>query len=159
MHGAAKFSLDNGWLGRWLLAALAGGFVLAGWSSTIPVTNIADSGAGSFRQALLTANTNPGLDTITFPISGLGPFTITPTNALPAITDPVVIDATTQTNFTGKPVIELNGVATSGSTIGLRFVVGASTLRGIAINRFPGQALDLDSDSNNRSEEHTCELQ
>ncbi|HEY5044035.1 MAG TPA: hypothetical protein VIK53_18845, partial [Verrucomicrobiae bacterium] len=37
----------------------------------------------------------------------------------------------------------------SGSTVGLRFDVGASTLRGMAINRFPVQLIELDSPSNN----------
>jgi len=144
----AKFSSDCGWPGRLLPVLLAGSFALTGWCDNIVVTNTADSGAGSFRQAITTANANPGLDTIVFQISGTPPFTITPLNVLPAITDPVVIDATTQPGYAGKPVIELNGAATSGSTVGLRFVGGASTLRGMAINRFPVQLIELVSASN-----------
>jgi titin len=148
MRSKEKFSLAFFSSGRLLSAMLAFNFVAVGRSATIPVTTTADSGGGSFRQALLTANTNPGVDTIVFQISGTPPFTITPATALPAITDPVVIDATTQPGFAGKPVIELSGTATSGGTIGLRFVVGASTLRGMAVNRFPIQAIELDSGSN-----------
>ncbi len=96
----------------------------------------------------MTANANPGLDTIVFQISGTPPFTITPASALPAITESVVIDATTQPGFAGKPVVELNGAATVGQTAGLRFSAGASTLRGLAINRFPVQDIELDSASN-----------
>jgi len=144
----AKSSRAHFWPVKLLAVILAGSFAMTGWSDTITVTNTADSGAGSFRQAILTANANPGLDAIVFQISGTPPFTITPANALPAITDPVVIDATTQPGFAGKPVIELNGASTSGSTVGLRFDVGASTLRGIAINRFPVQLIELDSASN-----------
>jgi len=131
-----------------LLAALALAVGQRAWSDTIPVTTTADSGAGSFRQALLTANTNPGLDTIVFQINGTAPFTISPASALPAITDPVVIDATTQPGYTNQPVIELAGASAGTSTIGLRFVSGGSTLRGIAINRFPIQALELDGGTN-----------
>jgi titin len=148
MQGKAKFSLVPFLPVKLLPVILTCNFITAGWGGTISVTTTADSGAGSFRQAILTANTNPGVDTITFQISGTPPFTITPATALPAIIDPVVIDATTQPGFAGKPVIELNGAATSGSTIGLRFITGASMLRGMAINRFPIQAIELDSASN-----------
>src|SRR5208283_1132752 len=64
------------------------------------VTNTADSGPGSLRQALLNANSHPGLDSIRFqiPSEGLigGAFRIEPVSALPPITDPVIIDATSQ---------------------------------------------------------------
>jgi len=147
MQGATKFSSAGGGLRRLLPVWLAGSLAMAACADTIMVTNTANSGPGSFQQAILMANTNPGLDTIVFQISGAPPFTITPTNALPAITDPVVIDATTQPGFTNKPVIELNGALTSGSTIGLHFSSGSSfsTLRGMAINRFPVQAIQFDS--------------
>ena len=59
------------------------------------MTNTNDSGPGSLRQAILNANANPGLDTITFDIPGAGVHTISPASALPAITDPVVIDGYT----------------------------------------------------------------
>ena len=145
-----KISLASAGLGRLLFVLLAAGCAMVGLSSTIVVTNTATSGPGSFQQAILTANTNPGLDTIVFQISGTPPFTIAPTASLPAITDPVVIDATTQPGFAGKPVIELNGAATVGlgQVVGLRFSSGASTLRGMAINRFPVQLIELDSASN-----------
>jgi parallel beta-helix repeat protein len=133
--------------GRWL-AFLAGGFALAAHGDTIAVTNTNLSGPGSFKQAIITANTNPGPNTIVFNISGTPPFTIAPTNALDAITAPVVIDATTQPGFAGTPVVELNGAATGGGTVGLRFSSGASRLRGLAINRFPVQLIQLDSASN-----------
>ena len=129
-----------------ILFALA--FARAGGSATIQVTNTAASGPGSFQQALLTANANAGLDRIVFQISGTPPFIIRPTSALPAITVPVVIDATTQPGYAGKPVIELNGASTSGSTIGLRFTAGSCTLRGLAISQFPVQAIELDGPSN-----------
>ena len=119
-----------------------------GAGATILVTNTAASGAGSFQQALLTANANPGLDTIAFQINGTAPFLIQPTNALPAITDPVVIDATSQPGYSDTPVVELDGSLTSGSTVGLRFSGGASTLRGIALHGFSLQQIELDSASN-----------
>src|SRR6266436_9118043 len=66
------------------------------FSTTFTVTNTNDSGAGSLRQAILDANNNPGLDTIAFNIPGPGVRTISPTSALPTVTDPVIIDGYTQ---------------------------------------------------------------
>src|SRR5205807_1501123 len=60
------------------------------------VTNTNDSGPGSLRQTILDTNANPGLDTISFCIIGAGVHTISPTSALPTITDTVVIDGYTQ---------------------------------------------------------------
>lgn len=151
MQGARRFSRTCRWLGAWLSVIVAGVFPLAARASTITVTTTNLNGAGSLAQAITTANANPGEDTIIFQISGTPPFTIKPTNALPALTDPVVIDATTQPGFNvtnRKPVIEINGASAGGSTIGLRFTVGGSTLRGVAINRYQVQALELDGVSN-----------
>jgi hypothetical protein len=59
--------------------------------STFLVTNVADSGAGSLRQAILDANANPGADVIRFaPAARSG--TITLTSGELAITDSLRID-------------------------------------------------------------------
>jgi titin len=135
------------------LGLLFAGSTLSGSAITILVTTTNDTGAGSFRQAIVTANSTAGSNAIVFQITGTPPFTIKPANALNAITAPVVIDATTQPGYGGMPVVELNGAATGAGTVGLRFEVGVvsapSTLRGLAINRFPGQEVELDSASNN----------
>src|SRR4051812_31702023 len=60
------------------------------------VVNVDDSGAGSLRQAILNANSNPGTDTIAFDIQGGGVQTIRPTTPLPAATGPVLVDGYTQ---------------------------------------------------------------
>ena len=66
-------------------------------ASTLVVTNTNDSGPGSLRQAIFDANDAGPRDTITFNIPGSGPHTIRPTTRnLPDITQPVVIDGTTQ---------------------------------------------------------------
>jgi hypothetical protein len=147
MQGVVKFSSVHGWHGRFFSVMLGCGFALSSFASTFTVTNTADSGAGSFRQAILNANANSGTNSIVFQISGTPPFTITLASVLPAITSPVIIDATTQPGFAGKPVIEISGAAASGNA-GLRFVVGSSTLRGVAMNHFPVQNIELDSVSN-----------
>src|SRR5438552_10308236 len=81
--------------------------------STFTVTTTADSGAGSLRQAILDANKTTAADTIKFAI-GSGAKTISPKTHLPGLAQPVLLDATTQTGFTGKPLIELNGSSTAG---------------------------------------------
>jgi titin len=109
------------------------------------VTTVADSGNGSLRQAILNANGNLGLDTIAFNISGTGPFTIIPASALPMITDPVIIDATTQPGYAGTPLIEINGANLAAGTDGLLISAGGSTVRGLAINRCPRDGIRLQS--------------
>ncbi|HEY4233266.1 MAG TPA: choice-of-anchor U domain-containing protein, partial [Lacipirellulaceae bacterium] len=102
------------------------------------VTNTLDSGAGSLRQAMLDANATPnigGPDVIRFSIPGVGAHTIQPLSPLPGITDPVVIDATTQSGYAGAPVIELDGSLAHGGN-GLFITSGGTTVRGLAINRF-----------------------
>lgn len=148
MHIVFKRTPPGRWLAQlWLAAALAV-FAGAGRGGTIQVTNTADSGPGTLRQAIATANTNSGANTIVFQISGTAPFTIVLTNALPAITETVAIDATTQPGYTNKPVIELNGASAGSGTPGLKFTSGANLLRGLALNRFLAPAVELDGSSN-----------
>jgi hypothetical protein len=102
---------------------------------TIEVTTTADSGPGSLRRAINESNSDADdIDRIVFNIQPGGPQTITPLTALPLITQPLVIDATTQPGFAGAPIIELNGngLAANGLTIG----AASTTVRGLVINRF-----------------------
>jgi titin len=134
------FALFCGWF---LALAASPGHQAA--AAIYTVTTSADSGANSLRQAILDANANPGMDTIAFDIPGAGPFTITPASALPTITDPVVIDGTTQPGYAGTPLIEVNGSNLAANTDGLVIVAGGSTVRGLAINRCPRDAIRLES--------------
>ena len=122
------------------LAALA---ALEGIAATLVVSNTSASGPGSLQQAILDANATSGLDTIVFQIPGSGVRTIAPTNALPPITDPVVIDGTTQPGFGGALLIELNGASAGANSDGFRLSAGGSTIRGLVINRFSGAGLHL----------------
>lgn len=79
---------------------------MEGVARTFTVTNTNDSGPGSLRQAILDSNGAPSQQTIAFNIGGGGLQTTTPTSPLPAITDPVIIDGTTQPGFAGSPIID-----------------------------------------------------
>ncbi|MEW6211782.1 MAG: hypothetical protein AB1631_25725, partial [Acidobacteriota bacterium] len=113
------------------------------------VTNTNDSGQGSLRQAILDANANAGADTITFNISGGGAQTITPASGLPVISGPVTIDATTQPGFSGQPLILLAGTGAGLGADGLRITAGNSAVRGLVINRFRGDAIELATSGGN----------
>ena len=113
------------------------------------VTNTSDSGPGSLRAAILSANANSGLQTIQFNIVGAGVHSIHLLTALPNIADAAVIDGTSQPGYTGTPLIELDGsgIAAAG-TDGLKITAGGSTVKGLAINRFKGDGIELASANN-----------
>jgi hypothetical protein len=107
--------------------------------STFTVTNTNDTGAGSLRQAILDANKTTAVDTIKFAI-GSGAKTISPKSRLPGISQPALLDATTQPGFSGKPIIELNG-SSAGGVEGLKITGGGVTIKGFVINRFAGSGI------------------
>jgi parallel beta-helix repeat protein len=125
--------------------------------STFAVTNINDDGAGSFRQAILDANANAGLDTINFSI-GAGSKTIALLSPLPTITSAVSIDATTQPGFTGAPLIELDGSGAGASANGLFITAGSSTVKGLVINRFSSDGIELTTNGGNLIQGNTIAL-
>src|SRR5690242_16782527 len=110
-------------------------------ASIFVVTNVADSGAGSLRQAILNANAVPGRDVIQFGIPGSGAHTITPLSPLPTITDAIWIDGTTQPGFNGLPIIELNGAQAGAGANGLWITAGNSEIAGLVINRFSNDGI------------------
>ena len=138
-------------------------------ATTITVTNTNDSGPGSLRQAMLDTNASLGLDTIAFDIpaasdpgcnAGTGVCTIRPLSALPFITDPVIIDGYTQPgaipNSNGPGLglntilkIELDGASAGADADGLSIHAGASTVRGLVINRFSRAGIELEGSGGN----------
>jgi CSLREA domain-containing protein len=105
--------------------------------------------ACTLRAAIEEANATSEADTIAFNIPGAGVHTISPASALPAITDSVTIDATTQGGYAGKPVIRLDGTSTIGiSAEGLNLIAGRSTIWGLAITNFDGSGIRIVSSDN-----------
>ncbi len=127
-------------------------FIGYSWSRLVPpaaaagtfiVFNTNDGGPGSLRQAIISANANPGMDTIKFNLP-VGVQTISPGSALPAITDPVIIDGYSQ--FGASQNTQANGnnaalvVEIDGTNVGvvdpcLTVSAGGSTIQGLVINR------------------------
>jgi parallel beta-helix repeat protein len=119
--------------------------------STFMVVNNQDSGTGSLRQAIIDANANPNgqaPDIIDFNISPGGVQVITPLSGLPDVSDPVVIDGTSQPGFASTPIIELDG-SQAGVADGLDITAGGSTVEGLAIGNFTSTGIYLASGSNN----------
>jgi hypothetical protein len=114
-------------------------------AATFVVSTANDSGAGSLRQAILDANANPGADTISFNLSGTLPITIDLASALPAVTEPVVVDGTSQPGYSDRPVIELNGTAAGDGANGLVLQAGSSVIRSLCVNRFSGDGIRIES--------------
>ena len=96
----------------------------------------------SLREAINAANVASTLDTIAFAI-GSGAVTIAPTSALPTITQPVIIDATTQPGYVSGPIVEIRGDSAGGGVDGLTVTAGGSTIKGFTINRFGGHGIKL----------------
>ncbi|MGI4846812.1 MAG: DUF4347 domain-containing protein [Janthinobacterium lividum] len=84
-------------------------FSYSGVLALYTVSNNADSGAGSLRQAIIDANANAGADTIGFdPVAldfSAGAVNITLATVLPTITDSVTIDARVAGIYTSTPLI------------------------------------------------------
>jgi CSLREA domain-containing protein len=108
-----------------------------------------EPGECTLRAAIVESNAKPGTDTINFDIPGPGPYTISPGYGFDFISDPVVIDGTTQPGFTGSPLIELNGSNAGPDAFGIVIFAGSSTVRGLVINRFALTGLDIDVNGNN----------
>jgi len=138
-------------LGRAGSVALLASLVLGGLAgaqtaplAVIVVTTTADSGAGSLRDAITTANGTPAADTINFNIPGSGVHTIQPATGLPTISNPVTIDGTTESDYVpgGAPRIELDG-SSAPSAVGLSVSAPNTTIRGLTVNRFGGTGISV----------------
>ena len=119
---------------------------------TLVVTNTNSTGAGSLFQALTIADSSnsPGADTIDFDIPGTGPFEISLTQALPAITHPTVIDGYSQpgadknSSSVGDDAvieIQIDGSSLPNGANGLVLSSSDITVEGLSITRFDSAIL------------------
>ncbi len=109
----------------------------------------------TLRAAIQEANGLAGFDTIQFDIPQTETgyvatpesFRIRPSSLLPAISTPMSIDGSSQSEFApnGRPVIELDGQSVSaGEENGLWITGGGTTIRGLVINDWGDDAIDLE---------------
>jgi uncharacterized protein DUF4347/cellulose/xylan binding protein with CBM9 domain/cadherin-like protein len=119
----------------------------------------------SLREAITAANNTSNIggspDEIHFEITDAlvgGAHTIDVGNvadgsngALPAITDTVAIDGSTDSNFAGTPVIRIDGASAGGGVAGLSLTGtgDGSTVRGMMITRFTGDGILVQAGSDN----------
>lgn len=95
--------------GFFLPLALSAGHSLA---ATYTVSNLNDSGSGSLRSALQSANGAPG-STVVFGVSG----TITLTTPLPDILAKTAISGTTAPGYSSSPVVAVNFAGNPGLSV------------------------------------------
>ena len=123
-------------------------------SASIVVTSNADSGAGSLRSAITSANTNPGFKKITFNIPGGCPQQINLSTTLPAITQLVGIEGytqpgsvfnTTPQSFDGTVCVFLVGGnnISSGLRLQTQSADAEMTVRGLGFYGFSSEALRI----------------
>ncbi len=118
-------------------------------AASFVVTDPGDAGPGTFRQAILDANANPGADLISFS-NGFGGMTITPLTPLPAITEQVTVDALTQpgsvdcASWPPTLMVRLEGSSAGPGAAGLSVTDGVgTTISGLVIRRFEGDGVSV----------------
>jgi hypothetical protein len=121
---------------------------------TFIVSNAADTGPGSLRNAITSANGNGVADTIVFAIPATGVQTISPLSQLPKLTDPagVLIDGFTQIGATmgANPpatlnlMIEISGDS-AGSASGIFIDSDNNTIVGLIINDFAYDGISIEA--------------
>jgi hypothetical protein len=117
------------------------------------LANRGADGRISLREAILAANASANAtqpDNILFNIADPlvnGAHTINLTSLLPAITDAVNIDATSEPDYVNHPIIEL----TTASAVQQGIVISASdsTVKGLALNKFSVAAITVNSGAAN----------
>ncbi len=132
--------------------------------STFLVTTTSDSGPGSLTQAILDANAHrneSGPDVVRFNLPGSGPHAIALEAPLPTITDPVVVDGYSQPGALANTLadgsdavlmVEIDGSRLRGPADGLLVIAGSSTVRGLWIHGFGGDAIRLEGGGSNTIE-------
>jgi hypothetical protein len=140
---AATLTVTGGGTYSGVIGAGPGSVTINSASMNYLVTTTNDSGAGSLRQAILNADQTTPSSRITFAIPGNGTQTIQPLSALPQITSPVVLDGTSQPGYNGTPLIVLSGANAGSNVSGLVITAGNSTVKGLVINQFSSDGIDL----------------
>ncbi len=125
-------------------------------AATFTVINTNDSGAGSFRQAILDSNATAATNAIAFNIPGSGVRVIKLLSALPSMTRAVTIDGFTQPGASANTLsngnnanwlIQLDDGTAGPNGSGLRLGARHILVRGLRISNFSGYGIEVNSDS------------
>ncbi len=116
------------------------------------VSDTADSGGGSLRQAIINSDNTPATPTnpniITFH-GLLNVEQIQLQSALPVISQPVIIDGTTEGSYNGThPFVQLIGNYAGGSALGLDITASGTQVKALAIDGFNAGGVLIDNASN-----------
>ncbi len=120
--------------------------------TTFYVNNAADSGIGTLRQAIInsdsTAATPSSPNVISF--NGLANLAqIELQSQLPTITEPVIIDGTTELSYNGnKPFVQLIGNYAGSSALGLDIAASGTQVKALAIDGFNAGGVLINDASN-----------
>ena len=141
---------------RFLVLALLTAFSSS--AAVFVVTNTADSGPGSLRECINSANNLAGADDIEFNLPGSGVRTILLETSLSDITGPVTIDGYTQPGSRANSLewdndaqllVRLDGLhLTNGLPYALTLKASGCVVRGLIVVRFPS-GIRTDNASNN----------
>jgi autotransporter-associated beta strand protein len=103
---------------------------------------------GHLALAIQSAYATSGLSTIQFNIPGSGVQTIQPLSALPTITNPVILDGTSQHGCTNSPLIQIDGSQAGTNAAGTAALGnlnnGVLVLAGAQSNRIGTNGTDAD---------------
>lgn len=100
----------------------------------------------SLADAITFANRNTGADTISFALPGGGARMIPVTSPLPRITERVTIDGTTQSGFSGAPLVALLGFGLPDGASLLEVDAAGVVVRGLSLGGAPGPAIRVTGD-------------
>src|SRR3954452_17495169 len=109
------------------VVAVCFSFAVAASADSFSVTNTADSGPGSLRDAITRANATPGGDFVTFAVTGL----LTPATPYPATVGNVNIDGNVALMIHAVPPVEIDGSSLSAPVFQLS---SGSQVQGFAIH-------------------------
>jgi hypothetical protein len=113
--------------------------------STFTVNSTADGGGDSLRQAIIDSNNTPATPARSNVINFRGFVNVAQIqlrSALPAITQPVIIDGTTEGSGSGThPFVQLISKDAGGPAIGLGITASGAQVKGLALDGFNGGVL------------------
>jgi hypothetical protein len=118
------------------------------------IVNTNDTGQGSLRHYLMNADWINGTNGSYFKIPTSDPnydvtgnkeYKIILATELPTVRDSIQLDGTTQPGFGSTPIIEIDGGSIFSAVNGLTLKAGNSTVRGLVINNFWSNGIEIDS--------------